>query len=398
MSYCHLRFRLFVQILSGALCLGATAMSQAPPPAHVVDIVATDGTNLKATYFSARRPGPGILLLHQCNRQRKVWDEMAQRLASSGFNVLTFDFRGLGESAGTPLEKLSPQEYFQLLEKKYPGDVDSAFRYLVSQPGVARTTLGAGGASCGVNQAVQLARRHPEVKALALLSEGTDRTGRQFVRDSAELPLFMAVADDDPDPGVVEIMQWLFSLSLNPANEFHRYSAGGHGAEMFEAHKELPGQIVEWFGATLMRRPGSTGAKASSRSTLQTEFLELLDLPDGITKAKQRYLDARKRDAKTTLFSEGVIFHVAFERFQAGEVKEAVETMKLDVLAYPNSPSVYDSLAYAYLAAGQNDLARQNAKKALEVLASDTVDPPERRKAIRESIEQKLKQLGETPN
>jgi len=47
---------------------------------------------------------------------------------------------------------------------------------------------------------------------------------------------------------------------------------------------------------------------------------------------------------------------------------------------------------------GQKDLARQNAKKALEALASDTLDSADRRKAIRESVEQKLKQLGEAPN
>lgn len=71
---------------------------------------------------------------------------------------------------------------------------------------------------------------------------------------------------------------------------------------------------------------------------------------------------------------------------------------RLDVIAYPNSSNVYDSLAYAYLAEGQKDLARQSAKKALELLASDTMDSPERRKAIKESAEKKLKQLGDSAN
>jgi hypothetical protein len=51
-------------------------------------------------------------------------------------------------------------------------------------------------------------------------------------------------------------------------------------------------------------------------------------------------------------------------------------------------------LGDAYLAAGQKDLARQNAQKALELLASDTADSPQRRDGIRGSAEQKLKQLG----
>ena len=31
----------------------------------VVDLTAADGTKLKATYFAAAKPGPGVLLLHQ---------------------------------------------------------------------------------------------------------------------------------------------------------------------------------------------------------------------------------------------------------------------------------------------------------------------------------------------
>jgi len=71
--------------------------------------------------------------------------------------------------------------------------------------------------------------------------------------------------------------------------------------------------------------------------------------------------------------------------------------MKLNVIAYPNSPNVYDSLSDTYLADGQKDLARLNAKKALELLPSDTTDPEDRRRGIKENAEQKLKQLGDSP-
>jgi dienelactone hydrolase len=222
-------FRLLTPLLFILLLFSLTTEAQQSAAPRIVDLAAPDGTKLKATYFAAGKPGPGVLLLHQCNRQRKVWDDLANRLAGSGLNVLTLDFRGFGDSGGAPLDKLSPQEVARVFSEKFPGDVDTAFQYLVSQPGVARDTIGAGGASCGVNQSVQLARRHPEaVKSLVLLSEGTDSDGRQFLRSSPRLPLFMAVADDDEDLGVVEIMQWLFSLSSNPANKFERYPVGGH--------------------------------------------------------------------------------------------------------------------------------------------------------------------------
>lgn len=376
----------------------AIAAGQQAPAPKVVDLTASDGIHLKATYFGAAQPGPGILLLHQCNRQRKVWDDLATRLAASGLNVLTLDFRGFGESEGKPVDKLTPEEARIVFREKFPADVDTAFQYLVSQPGVAREAIGAGGASCGVNQSVLLASRHPEVKALVLLSESTEPAGRQFLRNSRTLPLFMAAADDDPDPGVVEVMQWLFSLSSYPLNKFERYSAGGHGVEMFDAHKELPGEIVTWFNVTLHKAGAPVSASSRSRSASgEPQFLEVIDHPGGPAKAAQLYADARKRDAKAIMFSEAVMNRLGYEHLQDGDIKGAVALMKLNAAAYPNSANVYDSLSDAYLADGQKDLARQNAKKALELLPSDTIDPEDRRKAIKEAAEEKLKQLGDAP-
>jgi len=48
-----------------------------------IDLAATDGVKLKASYFAAGKPGPGVLLLHQCNQQRKNWEDLASRLAAA---------------------------------------------------------------------------------------------------------------------------------------------------------------------------------------------------------------------------------------------------------------------------------------------------------------------------
>ena len=200
----------------------------------------------------------------------------------------------------------------------------------------------------------------------------------------------------DLDLGVTEIMQWLFTLSSNPVNKFVHYSTGGHGVEMFDVHKELPGMIVAWVATTLKKRPPIV-ARASPPVSAESNFFELIDHPGGVEKAVQKFAEARKRDPKSVLFSEAVMNRIGYEHLQAGDNKGAVELMKLNVIAYPHSPNVYDSLSDAYLADGQKDLARQNAKKALELLPSDTTDPEDRRKAIKDSAEQKLKQLGDAP-
>src|SRR5438094_7554681 len=83
--------------------------SHQPSAVRVVDLKASDGTILKASYFAAAKPGPGVLLLHQSNRTRDSWDGLARQLAAAGINTLTLDMRGFGES-GTPYTKLTDAE------------------------------------------------------------------------------------------------------------------------------------------------------------------------------------------------------------------------------------------------------------------------------------------------
>ncbi len=383
--------------LSILFLLALSCAAQQMPAARVVSLTAPDGIVLKATYFASAKPGPGVLLLHQCNRQRKVWDGLAEQLASSGINVLTLDYRGFGESGGTPNDKLSPQEAQKVAAEKWPGDFDMAFQYLVSQPSVMRGSIGVGGASCGVNNAIRLARRHPEVKALVLLSGPTDREGRLFLQSSV-LPIFVSAADDDELGNMVEPMQWWFSTSPNPASRFAHYANGGHGADMFSAHKELPDVIAQWFAATLMNNPGSVPKTNGSAFAPQVlSALKLMDQPGGASEVEKMLVQAREHDPAAELFPEFIVNLLGYEHIQLGDTKGAVEILKLNAIAYPSSPNVYDSLSDAYLAAGQKDLALQNAKMALALLSDDKLDSEQRRNAIRESAAQKLKQLDK-PN
>ena len=379
------------------LLFALTGVSSALPAERIVDLTAADGTKLKATFFAAANPGPGVLLLHQCNRQRKVWDSLAHQLAAAGVNVLTLDLRGFGESGGDRFDKLPPQQVAQIEQEKWPGDIDTAFQYLVSQPGVTRDMIGVGGASCGVNNSIQTARRHPEVKSLVLLSGNTDLNGRNYLRNSAP-PVFFAVADDDEFPPSILSIEWLYSLTGNPGKTFAHYEIGGHGADMFAVHPELPGMIVDWYVTTLIKTPGRAPvSKDAPALPEEVRYLNMIDQPGGAAKVAPMLEEARQHDPKATLFSEAVVNFMGYEHLQAGDIKDAVEIMKLNVAAYPKSPNVYDSLSDAYVADGQKDLARQNARKALELLPSDTTDTEQRRNGIKDSAEQKLKQLGDAP-
>src|SRR6202008_3807681 len=132
---------------------------------------------------------------------------------------------------------------------------------------------------------------------------------------------------------------------------------------------------------TLLKTPGSAPAQSVAGRAHASGVLEMIDSPGGAGKVAQQLADARKRDPKANLFPEGIVNILGYEHMQIGDNKGAVEILKLNVTAYPNSANAYDSLSDAYLADGQKEAARENAKKALDLLASDTAGGEARRKA-----------------
>ena len=230
-----------------------------------------------------------------------------------------------------------------------------------------------------------------------LLSGPTDRAGRLFLQSSA-LPIFVSAADDDEFGNMVEPMQWWFSLSLNSASRFEHYATGGHGADMFAVHKELIDLIAEWFAASLTNHP--TDVPKTDGTALQPQVirtLEMIDKPGGADEVAMTLSQAREHDSNAVIFPQFIVNLLGYEHIQIGDAKGALEILKLNVAAYPDSPNAYDSLGDAYLAAGEKDLALKNAKRVLELLPGDKTDSEAMRNGIRKSAEQKITQLDK-PN
>ncbi len=336
-----------------------------------VDILAPDGTKLRATFFAAAKPGPGVLLLHMCNTTRKSWESVAVGLSEAGINVLTIDNRGFGESGGPRFEGGSP-EVVKELGEKWPGDFDAAFQFLLAQPGVDKGRMAAGGGSCGVNNAIRLAERHPDVKVLVLLAGSTDIAGFNFIAHKPELPIFTAAAaDDEYNPSTLQMMQWFSALSGNPRTKFSGFKDGRHGTEIFGPHPELVQQIIAFFVDTLITTPVNPKVAFTPRKTQVSEFWGMANEPGGSVRAAQLFHEARKRDPNALVFAELPVNLLGYDQLQAGDKEDAIALFKLNTEAYPASANAQDSLSDGYLAAGQNDLALAAEQKCMELLPSD---------------------------
>ena len=383
-----------------SLTIGIVAAAEpAKTAVRNVDVKSADGAILKGSFFAAAKPGAGVLLFHQSNRTRKSWEDIARQLAAVGINTLTLD--------------TDPKTRKQW----WPGALDAAFEYLISQPGVKRDVIGIGGAGViGVENSVETARRHSaEVKSLVLLSGETESL--DFLRQASQLPELFVVADDDEYPPIVEAMELLYVTASSPSRKFVHYSAsheapwlwyepfdigrvpanGGHGTDMFKVHPELPGIIVDWFVTTLIKTPGHAPADTVASAAI----IDQIRVPGGVAQARQRLTEARVKDPQAQLWPEITVSIIGQDHMRADEPKAAVEILELNLFAYSESADAHETLAEAYLQNGQKDLARQHAEKTLALLDSHTVpasswsDTEQRRGEIRVGAEQVLKKVGQ---
>jgi dienelactone hydrolase len=362
--------------------LAAGCKPAASPARRTVDIAAPDGVTLKGTLFASASPGPAVLLLHQCDDRRTVWDPLGVRLATAGITALSIDYRGFGESGGARYDSLSREQQAAVTTNAWPGDFDAALAYLSRQAGVDASRIGAAGGSCGVNNAIRLAGRHAGVKALALLAGPADREARTFIEAPGAPPIFTAAAADDRYGDFVLVSSWQFGISRRTESRFAQYPDGGHAAVVFRAHPDLADQIAQWFGAVLNDTPASlpaTNGVPMAHDVLQG--LRAIERPGGAAAAHPR-------------LPEYIVNWLGYEHLALKDAGTALEIMKLNAASYPASANAQDSLGDAYLAAGDTVSALAVAKKTLELLDADTTDTPQRKALIRSSAEDKIAKLS----
>ncbi len=379
-----------------AVVLVLIALGVAPragaTPVGVTDVAisAPDGVSLKGTYYAAAGPGPALLVLHQCNRDRRAWVPFAVDAASRGFHVLAFDFRGYGESGGTRFATFQEQQ--PTMDRLWPGDVDAAFAWLSGRPGVDTSRMGIAGASCGVGQAVLAAGRHPAVRTLVLLSGGASAEGRAHLKQAAGMPVFAAASRGDGD--AVDTMRWLLGWSRNPFNKLVELKAAGHGTDMIAADRGLGPAIFAWLDAYLRNPPPPAApTTADAKPTPVEEFWTLLTSPGGLDRAYQLFDVERRRNPKAVLFPESEVNAYGYQRLRAGHPEEAVAIFQINVEAFPKSANTYDSLSDAYVAAGKRREALAAAQKGLKVLEADKSVTADLRGLLRESMERKVREL-----
>jgi len=224
-------------------------------------LTAKDNFDLKADYYQGKSNAKNssnraVLMLHQCNYNRSMYDTIGQQLSELGIDALSLDFRGFGESVNADfnVEKLSklPQEerreQWQVMSTHWPSDVKIAYDYLQSKM-ENNGTVGVIGASCGGSQAITLAE-NAKVSAIGFFSSAQrDENIARYKTVLADKPTLIIAAEEDGR--TFSSAQQLFITAKHAKSKMISFKGNDHGYPLLEVDKQLDKTIVTWFDEQL---------------------------------------------------------------------------------------------------------------------------------------------------
>lgn len=199
-------------------------------------ISAGDGLVLRGTFFGPDvRPAPGILMVHDRERDRTTWDDLAARLQAAGYAILTIDIRGHGKTGGAVNWLLAQ------------ADVRAALSQLALLPGVNHTQLVVIGAGIGANLGLNACADQTGCAGVVMLSPGLDYRGITTAEAMARLgsrPVFIAASENDDNNPADSIT---LDRMASGDHQLVIYPAAGHSTDMFAVEPGLFDLITGWL-------------------------------------------------------------------------------------------------------------------------------------------------------
>ncbi len=218
-----------------------------------------EGFALKASYYQSNKSSDrAVLLLHQCNYNRTMYNDIGQKLSEQGIDALSMDFRGFGESTNDEfsVEKIQAlprderRKAWGKMSAHWPSDVQLAYNHLKSKLS-DKGIVGVVGASCGGSQAITLAENNP-INVIGFFSSGQrDENIARYKKILADKPTLIIASQGDT--GTYESAQKLFKTTTNESSKFIAYKGSDHGYPLLDRDQQLASYIVDWLDNQLSK-------------------------------------------------------------------------------------------------------------------------------------------------
>ena len=222
--------------------------------AENINIKAKDGFNLSASYIeSSTKSSKGVLMLHQCNEDKNMYNNLAKSLAKQGIHSLAIDFRGYGESVDDKYslklmrEKATSRENYtagvrEMRTEHWPSDTIAAYKTLKNK--IGSDNISFIGASCGGVQSIILAKKH-QPKSFTFFSSGMNDTVLSDFAKMSHIPALIIASQGDKY--TFNSSNKVFLGAKSEQTKLLSYKGRGHGLPLFKQDPKLEGVMVDWF-------------------------------------------------------------------------------------------------------------------------------------------------------
>jgi len=244
--------KLLLKTFSVALLLSTLTVQ-----AGELTLTTDKGFELKADYYPSNiKSNRAVLMLHQCNYNRTMYNNIGKQLAEKGIHALSLDFRGFGESVNNEfdVEKLQAlpdserRKAWQSMSAHWGKDVQQAYDLLKNKVS-GDAVVGVIGASCGGSQAINLAEKNP-IKVISFFSSGQrEENIERYTTILADKPTLIIASEEDG--GTYTSAQTLFKRAKNTNSQFIAYKGSEHGYPLLDKDSHLATNIVSWFNSQL---------------------------------------------------------------------------------------------------------------------------------------------------
>ena len=213
-------------------------------------LTSSDGFKIAYNLYSVDEPRRWLILVHMMPSTKESWKDFSEMLKKEGYESISIDLRGHGESDGGPggYKNFGDREHQAGIK-----DVEAAWEFLKSR-GAMPDKLTVIGASIGANLSLQFLIKNPEVQKGVLLSPGDYRgiDSGELVKKlhSGQRVLFVASRQDDRSSGnnAEQNTAYFNAVPDGVEKKLIIYKSAGHGTD-FLSFEEAPNltEVIKEF-------------------------------------------------------------------------------------------------------------------------------------------------------
>jgi len=208
---------------------------------------------LFADYYQGKKRSGGVIILHDCNHDRRAYSAIAKSLAQQGLHALLVDLRGYGDSVSSKfaqeeIKSKSPdivtyQSEMALITAHWNDDLLSMYQFLSKKSdqskGIAVVTSG-----CSSAYVTNLAEK-THLNAMVMITPKMTYGDKERYKNLVDIPTYFITSSHHQDS--YETAQELFTWNGEKQSKIQIFKGTYNEKQLISRQKYLVNDIVLWI-------------------------------------------------------------------------------------------------------------------------------------------------------